>query len=66
MASAHGQRRSFLNVCLYKRLFPLWVDVVEKLVSVEKLGPVEKTDVHNRAVFRRIQRSHLKECGDIA
>jgi len=26
-------------------------DVVEKLVSVEKVGPVEKTDVHNRAIF---------------
>jgi hypothetical protein len=30
---------------------PLWVDVVEKLVSVETVGPVEKTDVHNRAIF---------------
>jgi hypothetical protein len=26
-------------------------DVVEKLDSVEKVGPVEKTDVHNRAIF---------------
>lgn len=26
-------------------------DVVEKLVSVDKVGPVEKTDVHNRAIF---------------
>jgi hypothetical protein len=32
-----------------QRLFV--ADVVEKLVSVEKVGPVEKTDVHNRAIF---------------
>ena len=41
------------GTCLTRNLAQgqLPLDVVEKLVSVEKVGPVEKTDVHNRAIF---------------